>query len=71
VKQSRRNFETVSRLVVPGNFAASRLLSMPLAPEAGGNAPNGGRQFESKGRPGLKRFRGMGVAARLGRERHE
>src|SRR6266446_10649304 len=25
-EQSRRNFETVSRLVVPGNLAASRLL---------------------------------------------
>src|SRR3981081_4826166 len=37
-EQSRRNFETVSRLVVPGNFAASRLLFMPLAPEAGGGA---------------------------------
>src|SRR2546428_13049809 len=49
-EQSRRNFETVSRLVVPGNFAASRLLFMPLAPEAGGNAfHNGGRQFEGQG----------------------
>src|SRR2546430_15828439 len=36
-EQSRRNFETVSRLVVPGNFSASRLLFMPLAPPAGGN----------------------------------
>jgi hypothetical protein len=41
-EQSRRNFETVSRLVVPGNFAASRLLFMPLAPEAGGNAFHNG-----------------------------
>jgi len=54
-EQSRRNFETVSRLVVPGNFAASRLLFMPLAPEAGGNAfHNGGRQFESKDDPDWK-----------------
>jgi hypothetical protein len=54
-EQSRRNFETVSRLVVPGNFAASRLLFMPLAPEAGGNAfHNGGRQFESKVDPDWK-----------------
>src|SRR5260221_8841304 len=54
-EQSRRNFETVSRLVVPGNFAASRLLFMPLAPEAGGNAfPNGGRQFASKDHPDWK-----------------
>jgi hypothetical protein len=54
-EQSRRNFETVSRLVVPGNFAASRLLFMPLAPEAGGNAfHNGGRQFASKDDPDWK-----------------
>ena len=54
-EQSRRNFETVSRLVVPGDFAASRLLFMPLAPEAGGNAfHNGGRQFESKDDPDWK-----------------
>ena len=54
-EQSRRNFETVSGLVVPGNFAASRLLFMPLAPEAGGNPfHNGGRQFESKDDPDWK-----------------
>ncbi len=54
-EQSRRNFETVSRLVVPGNLAASRLLIMPLAPEAGGNSfHNGGRQFESKDDPDWK-----------------
>ena len=54
-EQSRRNFETVSRLVVPGNFAASRLLFMPLAPEAGGNVfHNGGRQFASKDDPDWK-----------------
>src|SRR6266571_4850936 len=39
----------------PGNFAASRLLFMPLAPEAGGNSfHNGGRQFESKDDPDWK-----------------
>src|SRR5260370_21275753 len=32
-EQSRRNFETVSRLVAPGNFAASLLLFMRLAPQ--------------------------------------
>ena len=48
-EQSRRNFDVVSRLVVPGNLAASRLLMFPLAPEAGGNAfHNGGRQFASQ-----------------------
>jgi len=47
--QSRRNFETVSRLVVPGRDDAGLLLLHPLAPGAGGSAyHSGGRQFESK-----------------------
>jgi hypothetical protein len=51
-EQSRRNFTTVSSLVVPGNPAASRLLLQPLAPEAGGNPfHSGGRQFASKDDP--------------------
>lgn len=48
-EQSRRNFENVSRLVVPGNPSASKLLLHPLAPEAGGDYfHSGGRQFASK-----------------------
>jgi hypothetical protein len=48
-EQSRRNYETVSRLVVPGNPAASHLLLHPLAPEGGGEPfHSGGRQFASK-----------------------
>jgi hypothetical protein len=48
-EQSRRNFEMVSRLVVPGEPAKSLFLLQPLAPEAGGNAYHtGGRQFASK-----------------------
>ena len=51
-EQSRRNFETVSRLVVPGKPEASLLLLHPLAPEAGGSAyHSGGRQFENKSDP--------------------
>src|ERR1700737_3002335 len=44
-EQSRRNFEVVSKLVVPGNPQLSLFLRMPLAPEAGGPAdthPGGG-----------------------------
>src|ERR1700752_5076173 len=37
-EQSRRNFETVSKLVVPGDPLSSMILLMPLAPEAGGGA---------------------------------
>jgi len=48
-EQSRRNFEVVSRLVVPGAPDKSLLLLQPLAPEAGGNAYHtGGRQFATK-----------------------
>ncbi len=53
--QSRSNFEVASRLVIPGDQAASRLLMMPLAPEAGGLAfHSGGRQFASKSDPDWK-----------------
>jgi len=48
-EQSRRNFENVSRLVTPGNPAASALLLHPLAPEAGGDYfHSGGRQFATR-----------------------
>src|SRR5436305_13277364 len=36
-EQSRRNFDVVSTLVNPGDAATSRLLTQPLAPEAGRN----------------------------------
>ena len=50
--QSRKNFDTVSALVMPGDPAHSRLLLQPLAPEAGGNTfHSGGRQFTSKSDP--------------------
>ena len=51
-EQSRRNFETVSLLVNPGDPATSRLLLHPLAPEGGGDVfHSGGRQFSSKRDP--------------------
>jgi hypothetical protein len=54
-EQSRRNFETVSKLVNPGEPDTSRLLLHPLAPEAGGGAyHSGGRQFASKSDPEWK-----------------
>jgi hypothetical protein len=54
-EQSRKNFQVVSHLVVPGNPASSRILIHPLAPEAGGDANhNGGRQFENKDDPDWK-----------------
>jgi len=54
-EQSRKNFESISRLVTPANRAQSRLLIHPLAPEAGGDLfHSGGRQFESKDDPDYK-----------------
>jgi hypothetical protein len=54
-EQSKKNFATVSSLVVPGDPAQSRLLLQPLAPQAGGNAyHSGGWQFASKNDPDWK-----------------
>ena len=53
-EQSRRNFVTVSKLVVPGNPSVSPFPMHPLAAEAGGDASrihSGGRQFESQNDP--------------------
>jgi hypothetical protein len=51
-EESRRNFDTVSQLVTPGDPLGSTLLHHPLAPEAGGDAfHSGGRQFESQKDP--------------------
>jgi len=58
-EQSRKNFQTISRIVVPGKPTASRFLMHPLAPEAGGDPrPTGmhmgGRQFETQNDPDWK-----------------
>ena len=51
-EQSRKMFDSISRLVSPANRPQSRLLIHPLAPEAGGDLfHSGGRQFESKDDP--------------------
>ena len=48
-EQSRQNFESVRRYVVPGHPELSRLLIHPLAEEAGGDDfHGGGRQFASR-----------------------
>ena len=58
-EQSRSNFKTVSKLVVPGDPDSSLLLRMPLAPEAGGLADThqGGRQFASEDDPDWKNIK--------------
>jgi len=51
-EQSRRNFQTVTKLVAPGDPRSGLLLIHPLAPEAGGDAfHSGGRQFETQNDP--------------------
>jgi hypothetical protein len=54
-EQSRKNLQMVSRLVVPGDPASSRLLLHTLAPAAGGDKfHGGGRQFASRDDPEWK-----------------
>ena len=51
-EQTRANFESLQRLVVPGLPLESRLLMHPLEPDAGGDEfHNGGRQFSSQEDP--------------------
>lgn len=52
LEQSKQNFESVSRLVKPGDPAGSRLLKHPLAEDAGGDEfHGGGQQFKSQSDP--------------------
>jgi hypothetical protein len=54
-EQSRKNFEVVSKLVIPGNPDKSILLFHPLAQEGGGDEfHSGGRQFLDKNDPDWK-----------------
>ncbi|MES2474041.1 MAG: hypothetical protein V4601_14505 [Pseudomonadota bacterium] len=51
-EQSRKNFETVARLVSPGKPTASRLLLHPLARPAGGDPFHaGGKHWDSQDAP--------------------
>jgi hypothetical protein len=54
-EESRKNFEAASRFVVPGVPLKSRLLTMPLAHEAGGTEFHpGGKHWESQDEAGWK-----------------
>ena len=69
-EESRRNFETVSLLVVPGEPLQSRILVHPLAPEAGGDPfHSGGKHWKSQDDPDWQTLaewvrRGAGNASR-------
>lgn len=54
-EQTRKNFDTVSHLVKPGDPDNSHFLKQPLAHDAGGEEfHSGGRQFTSKNDPDWK-----------------
>jgi hypothetical protein len=56
-EESQRNFQNISKLVVPGNPMTSLFAIHPLAPEAGGDSVHwhgGGRQFKSQDDPDWK-----------------
>lgn len=54
-EESRKNFEMAARFVVPGVPTKSRLLTMPLAHEAGGTEFHpGGKHWESQSDPQWK-----------------
>jgi hypothetical protein len=64
-EQSRKNFETVSRIVKPGDPAGSLLLRRPLAHEGGGDEfHSGGRQFATKDDPEWKTIADWAAAAK-------
>ncbi|HWF37274.1 MAG TPA: hypothetical protein VG322_02060 [Candidatus Acidoferrales bacterium] len=67
-EQSHKNFETVSKVVVPGDPSRSLLLRMPLAPEAGGLADThqGGRQFASQDDPDWKNIKAWVMGEKAG-----
>lgn len=51
-EQSRRNFEAAQHEVVPGDLKASRILTHPLAAEAGGDEfHGGGKHWDSENNP--------------------
>jgi len=54
-EQSHKNFDTVNRFVLPGVVQKSRLLTMPLAHEAGGTEFHpGGKHWDSQTDPEWK-----------------
>jgi hypothetical protein len=58
-EESRKNFEAASRVVLPGVPLKSRLLTMPLAHEAGGTEFHpGGKHWSSQDDPEWKALAG-------------
>jgi len=64
-EQSRRNFELVQRVVVPG-WEGSKLITHPLAEQAGGDPHHGGgQQFNSQDDPEWQALKAFVLGATL------
>ena len=64
-EQSRRNFELVQKVVVPG-YEGSKLLTHPLAEHAGGDPHHGGgQQFNSQDDPEWQTLKAFVLGATL------
>jgi hypothetical protein len=64
-EQSRRNFQLVQKVVVPG-YDGSKLLTHPLAEEAGGDPHHGGgQQFGSQNDPEWLTLKAFVLGAKL------
>ena len=64
-EQSRRNFQLIQKVVVPG-YEDSRLIKHPLAEEAGGDPHHGGgQQFLSKDDPDWQTLKTFVLGAKL------
>jgi hypothetical protein len=64
-EQSRRNFELVTRVAMPG-FLESKLIKHPLAEEAGGDPHHGGaQQFASQQDPDWLTLKAFVVGERV------
>jgi hypothetical protein len=64
-EQSRRNFQLIQKVVVPG-YEGSRLIKHPLAEEAGGDPHHGGgQQFLSKDDPDWQTLKTFVLGAKL------
>src|SRR5258707_10694492 len=67
-EESRKNFEAASRMALPGVPLKSRLLTMPLAHEAGGTKfPPRGQHWESPNDGERKELAAWVASARCGR----
>jgi hypothetical protein len=63
-EQSRRNFQLVQKVVVPG-YEDSKLVIHPLAEKAGGDPHHGGgQQFESKNDPDWQTLKAFVLGAK-------